>query len=96
MGDDTPIALLLHIRFTGLAAPEHGTARDEVTAEAIASLDRRGAEHLASDQFGKYAGALFFVDEHDRPYDAIRTHKLRRPSPLSPSNALSTARPSTS
>jgi hypothetical protein len=75
-GDDAPIALMLHIRFTGLADPTHAATRDEVITEAVASLDHRGAEHLPPDHVDKYGGALFFVDDHDRPQDT-RMHTLR-------------------
>lgn len=64
---DTPAVLLMHIRFTGLAEPEHDTERDQVTDEAVASLDRRAAEHLTGDEIARYAGSLFFVDDHGQP-----------------------------
>lgn len=90
-GDNPPV-WLLHIRLTGLGNPEDDAARDEVTDEAFASLDRRGAEHFSPDEFGQYAGALIFVNDQDQP-QGNRMHKLRHPN--SPSNALPTARPST-
>jgi hypothetical protein len=72
---DTPPGLLLHIRFTGCADTD--AEYDRVAAEACASLDRRGREHLSADEITRYAGGLFFVgDQGD--FQQRRLHDLDR------------------
>lgn len=71
---DIPPVTLLYVRFTGLCEPQHAPTRNQVTAEAFASLDRRGTELLRPDQFDHYTGTLCFVDEHNTPQDT-RKHK---------------------
>ncbi|WP_410630958.1 hypothetical protein [Amycolatopsis sp. cmx-4-83] len=74
-GDEPPV-WLVHVRFTGIADPLSAPVRAEVTAEALASLDRRGREQVPLDMVDRYAGRLFFVDGTGNPqYD--RAHHLR-------------------
>jgi len=70
---------LLHIRFAGLSNPDESAARAEVTATALAILDRRGSDELLPDGPDRYGGSLFFVDDRGFPRDR-RTHKLDPPS----------------
>jgi hypothetical protein len=74
-GNEPPV-WLLHIRFTGLADSRSAAAREEVVAEALASLERRGREQLPPDMFDRYAGRVFFVDNHGHPQHS-RMHDLR-------------------
>ncbi|MEU4524731.1 hypothetical protein AB0F52_39180 [Amycolatopsis sp. NPDC024027] len=76
-GDEPPV-WLLHIRFTALAGPHDATGRDEVAAEALATLERHGRAHLPLGKFDRYAGQLFFVDAQGRPRYG-RTHALHPP-----------------
>jgi hypothetical protein len=77
-GDEPPV-LLLDVRFTGLTDPQQAPARDVVLAQAAASLDRRGCEHLTRDQFGQYTGGPYFVGDNpnQRPAACCWMHKLR-------------------
>ncbi|MGW3960141.1 hypothetical protein ACWED2_09975 [Amycolatopsis sp. NPDC005003] len=74
-GDEPPV-WLLHIRFTGFADVQSAALRNEVAAEALASLERHSREHLPSDGFERYAGTLFFVDDHGQLRHSW-THDLR-------------------
>ncbi|MCE7009923.1 hypothetical protein LWC34_45030 [Kibdelosporangium philippinense] len=77
--EDGPIVLLLHIRFTGLTEPEHTIARKNVTAETLYSIDHHSTNDLTPEQLRQYSGALFFVDQNNRPR-YIRMHHLLQPT----------------